>query len=120
MRAECLDWLLIVGRGHPEQVLRVYAAHYNTLVPTGPSGWNRRFHGPLRPPSHEISAVWTSETDSAACSTSTTDKLHERISAPHAFLPVRGPSESPTAPRPAGLSCRSMVMSPFGLIRRTA
>jgi hypothetical protein len=25
VRAECLDWLLIVGRGHLEQVLRVYA-----------------------------------------------------------------------------------------------
>jgi putative transposase len=29
VRAECLDWLLIVGRGHLEQVLRVYVAHYN-------------------------------------------------------------------------------------------
>ena len=29
MRAECLDWLLIVGRGHLEQVLRVYLQHYN-------------------------------------------------------------------------------------------
>jgi hypothetical protein len=25
----CLDWLLIVGRGHLEQVLRVYVEHYN-------------------------------------------------------------------------------------------
>jgi putative transposase len=30
LRAECLDWLLIIGRGHLEQVLWVYAAHYNT------------------------------------------------------------------------------------------
>jgi putative transposase len=29
IRAECLDWLLIVGRGHLEQVLRIYARHYN-------------------------------------------------------------------------------------------
>jgi putative transposase len=29
VRAECLDWLLIVGRGHVEQVLRVYVEHYN-------------------------------------------------------------------------------------------
>ena len=28
-RAECLDWLLIVGRGHLERVLRVYVDHYN-------------------------------------------------------------------------------------------
>jgi putative transposase len=27
VRAECLDWLLIVGRGHLEQVLRVYLEH---------------------------------------------------------------------------------------------
>jgi putative transposase len=27
--AECLDWLLIRGRGHLEQVLRVYVEHYN-------------------------------------------------------------------------------------------
>jgi putative transposase len=29
VRAECLDWLLIVGRRHLEQVLRVYIGHYN-------------------------------------------------------------------------------------------
>jgi putative transposase len=29
VRAECLDWLLIVSRGHLEKVLRVYVQHYN-------------------------------------------------------------------------------------------
>jgi putative transposase len=29
VRAECPDWLLITGRGHLEQVLRIYVAHYN-------------------------------------------------------------------------------------------
>jgi putative transposase len=46
VRAECLDWLLIVGRGHPEQVLHVYVQHYNShrahralgLQPPGPAG----------------------------------------------------------------------------------
>jgi hypothetical protein len=33
VRAECLDWLLIVGRTHLEQVLRVYAEHYNRHRP---------------------------------------------------------------------------------------
>jgi putative transposase len=28
-RTECLDWLLIVGRRHPNQVLGVYVEHYN-------------------------------------------------------------------------------------------
>ena len=31
--AECLDWLLIVGRGHLEQVLQVYVRHYNRHRP---------------------------------------------------------------------------------------
>jgi putative transposase len=29
VRAECLDWLLIIGRRHLESVLRIYTAHYN-------------------------------------------------------------------------------------------
>jgi hypothetical protein len=33
VRAECLDWLLITGRGHLEQVLRVYVDHYNVHWP---------------------------------------------------------------------------------------
>jgi transposase InsO family protein len=33
VRAECLDWLLIVGRRHLEQVLRAYVQHYNQHRP---------------------------------------------------------------------------------------
>jgi putative transposase len=33
VRAECLDWLLIVGRTHLEQVLRTYVEHYNRHRP---------------------------------------------------------------------------------------
>jgi putative transposase len=33
LRAECLDWLLIIGRRHLETVLRVYTAHYNRERP---------------------------------------------------------------------------------------
>jgi len=33
VRAECLDWLLVVGQRHLDQVLRVYAAHYNRHRP---------------------------------------------------------------------------------------
>jgi putative transposase len=33
VRAECLDWLLIIGRRHLETVLRVYTAHYNRESP---------------------------------------------------------------------------------------
>jgi putative transposase len=40
VRAECLDWLLIVGRGHLEQVLRVYVWHYNQHRPHRALGLN--------------------------------------------------------------------------------
>jgi putative transposase len=33
VRAECLDWLLIVGRGHLEQGLEVYVQHHNAHRP---------------------------------------------------------------------------------------
>ena len=33
VRAECLDWLLVVSRGHLEQILRVYVQHYNRHRP---------------------------------------------------------------------------------------
>ena len=33
IRAECLDWLLIVNRRHLERVLRVFIDHYNTHRP---------------------------------------------------------------------------------------
>ena len=33
VRTECLDWLLIVGCGHLEQVLRIYVRHYNQHRP---------------------------------------------------------------------------------------
>jgi Integrase core domain len=33
VRAECLDWLLIVSRGHLEQILRRYVEHYNQHRP---------------------------------------------------------------------------------------
>jgi putative transposase len=33
VRAECLDWLLVVGRGHLERTLKVYVAHDNAHRP---------------------------------------------------------------------------------------
>ncbi len=33
VRAECLDWLLIIGRRHLQRVLRSYTAHYNRERP---------------------------------------------------------------------------------------
>jgi len=33
VRAECLDWTLVLGRGHLERLLRDYIAHYNSHRP---------------------------------------------------------------------------------------
>ena len=33
VRAECLDWMLVLGRRHLDHVLRVYAEHYNRRRP---------------------------------------------------------------------------------------
>jgi putative transposase len=33
VRAECLDWTLIIGRRHLERVLRAYVHHYNLARP---------------------------------------------------------------------------------------
>jgi transposase InsO family protein len=33
VRSECLDWLLIVNRGHLDRVLRIYVDHYTRERP---------------------------------------------------------------------------------------
>jgi putative transposase len=48
VRAECLDWLLILNRRHLERVLRIYIDHYNTQRP------HRALE--LRPPEPDIDA----------------------------------------------------------------
>ena len=47
VRTECLDWLLIVGRSHLEQVLRIYVQHYN--APPSPPGARAAATRPVRP-----------------------------------------------------------------------
>jgi putative transposase len=46
VRAECLDWLLILNRRHLERVLRVYVDHYNRERPRKPHP--RRGSSPVR------------------------------------------------------------------------
>jgi hypothetical protein len=108
VRAECLDWLLIVGRGHLSRCFRPTSSTTTATVPTGPSGWNRRFHGSVRPPSHEISVVWTGETGSAACSMNITDKLHDGVSAPYAPTQTPERRKGFTSPRIPGAHRREL------------
>jgi len=46
VRTHCLDWLLLVGRSHLEQVLWVEVQHANGHRPTGRSGVPRQIHPP--------------------------------------------------------------------------
>ena len=82
VRAECLDWLLIVGRDHLEQVLRVYVQHYNRHRPHRAVGLEAP-DSPIELNAAKISKARCADaTCSAACSTST-GELRERIYAPH-------------------------------------
>ena len=47
VRTECLDWLLIVSRGHLEQVLRIYVRHYNEHRPHRALGLEPLSHPPV-------------------------------------------------------------------------
>ncbi len=55
VRAECLDWLLIVNQRHLERVLRIFASHYNSHRPhrslnlKPPDRTSRKLHGPHLP-----------------------------------------------------------------------
>jgi len=59
VRAECLDWTLVLGRRHLERVLRAYVEHYNgarplkgAFIPIGgvTSGLPSRLVSPARNP----------------------------------------------------------------------
>jgi putative transposase len=50
VRAECLDWLLLLGPHHLERVLRVYVEHYNRERPHRALGRHPPDPVELRPP----------------------------------------------------------------------
>jgi hypothetical protein len=83
VRAECLDWLLIIGRGHLQQVLRVYIEHYTPIAHTGRSGCSRWIQLSNLPSQARIRRP---KSTGATCSTdscTSTEELHERICAPY-------------------------------------
>jgi putative transposase len=58
VRAECLDWLLIVNRCHLERVLRVFVDHYNSHRP------HRSLHlAPPGPAAPEVAVIRPSTAD---------------------------------------------------------
>jgi hypothetical protein len=86
VRAECLDWLLIVGRNHLDQVLRVYFSITTVTGPTAHSGCKRQIRRPGRPsPRRIMEARCIDATCSAVCFTST-GEVHERVCARFTFM----------------------------------
>ena len=105
VRAESLDWLLIIGRGHLDQVLRVYVEHYNAPRPHRDSGWSHRSHGSVRPPSQGRSTGCAAMTYLAGYSANTTDScLNEflHLRAKYAQYGHSWPSGICHLPRSAG------------------
>jgi putative transposase len=82
IRTECLDWLLIVSRGHLEQVLRIYVRHYNQHRPHRALG--------LEPPDPSAGPTLMSEAGRGRVRRRTSlvdwfisiNELHEHIYAP--------------------------------------
>jgi hypothetical protein len=99
VRAECLDWLLIVGRGHLEQVLRIYI-HYNRYRPH----WALGLAAPDPVPGWRLSArigkAGCVDVTCLAGSSRSTSELHEHLYAPH-----RGGQDT-LAEGHAGVRCR--------------
>ena len=83
VRAECLDWLLILGAATSSRCCASTSGTATPTVRTGRSGCSRR-----NQPSDRRSLAWagrpkSTDAISSAVSSTSTDKLHERIFAPY-------------------------------------
>jgi hypothetical protein len=88
-RAECLDWLLIIGHGHLEQVFGSTLPTTTLVVPIGRSGCSRRIQLSNLPSVARISRPESTGATCSADSCTSTEELHERIVHPtggHLFL----------------------------------
>jgi putative transposase len=99
VRAECLDWLLIVGRDHLEQALRVYVEHDNRHRP-------HRALSLDAPDPPSVTAVGNEHPgrlhrrDLLGGLGHVTDELHERIYAPNNLEGGGGGQQHPWGPLP--------------------
>ena len=93
VRAECLDWLLIIGRGHLEQVLRVYIEHYNGHRPHRALGLQPRIPLSNLPSEARSRRPTATGATCSADSCTSTDELHERICAPYGTN-LKGPGQA--------------------------
>jgi hypothetical protein len=79
VRAECLDWLLIVGRGHLDRSSASTSSITTNAARTGRSRWSLRIPPPASGSSPRIG--WSGYTDvtCSAVSCTSTSELHEHL-----------------------------------------
>jgi hypothetical protein len=83
VRAQCLDWLLIVGRGHLEQVLHVYVQHYHAHRPHRTLGLQHQTRPAGRLASARMNQAPCVDATCSVDSFTNTGELHERIYVSH-------------------------------------
>jgi hypothetical protein len=92
VRAECLDWLLILRRNHLDQVLRVYVQHYNGHRPHRALGLQAPDSPARRTIPREDHGGTVHRRDLLGGLLHEYGELHERICAPYELLyPARAP-----------------------------
>jgi putative transposase len=78
VRAECLDWLLIVGQSHLDRILRIYIQHYNRHRPHRAL----KLHAPDQPAGVTVAGKdrrgGVRRRDLLVASSTSTGELHER------------------------------------------
>jgi hypothetical protein len=106
VRAECLDWLLILNHRHLERVLREYVEHYNEhRGRTARSSCSHRNRGSHR--RHQRSARSVATTASVASSTSTIEPRPDRDTTIGALHPTARPDASSTSSNDSDTASRS-------------
>jgi hypothetical protein len=83
VRAECLDWLLIVGRGHLGRYFGSMLSITTDSVHTGRSGWRRQIRVSGWLLLVRIGKARCIDVTCSAGSYTSTSELHERLYAPH-------------------------------------
>jgi transposase InsO family protein len=94
VRAECLDWLLIVGRGRLDRILRIYVKHYNRHRPHRALGLEAQVRLPILASLARLTKIGCTDMTCSVVSRTSTGELHERIPAPHGLL-RRTPAQQP-------------------------
>jgi Integrase core domain len=95
LRAECLDWTLVLGRRHLERVLGTYIEHYNEARPhrglalRTPIGNPSPAVGNLRPPTFVGGMSWAASFTSTEPRPEFLDPTRFATGSPTRLAPVR-------------------------------